>query len=49
MQAALLVEHSPGVADAFIASRVAGEHGHTFGTLPADLAGATGPILDRIG
>jgi putative acyl-CoA dehydrogenase len=49
MQATLLVEYSPGLADAFIASRVGGGHGHTFGTLPADLAGATVPILDRIG
>ena len=49
LQAALLVEHSPDVADAYIGSRVEGDHGHTFGTLPVDLAGATGPILDRIG
>ncbi|HEX6918568.1 MAG TPA: acyl-CoA dehydrogenase family protein [Phycicoccus sp.] len=33
-QATLLVRHSPGpVADAFVASRVRGEHGATFGTL----------------
>ncbi|GAA6527861.1 acyl-CoA dehydrogenase family protein [Intrasporangium sp. DVR] len=49
LQAALLVEHSPTVADAFIASRVEGGHGHTFGTLPVDLADAVGPILDRVG
>ncbi|HET9022558.1 MAG TPA: acyl-CoA dehydrogenase family protein, partial [Ornithinibacter sp.] len=34
LQAALLVRHSPGpVADAFVASRLGGEHGTTFGTL----------------
>ncbi len=49
LQASLLVEHSPTVADAFIASRIEGGHGHTFGTLPADLADAVGPILDRVG
>ncbi|MDC5695737.1 acyl-CoA dehydrogenase family protein [Intrasporangium calvum] len=49
LQAALLVEHSPTVAEAFIASRIGGGHGHTFGTLPVDLAGSTGAILDRIG
>lgn len=49
LQAALLVEHSPTVADAFIASRLEGGHGHTFGTLPVDLAGSVGPVLDRIG
>jgi putative acyl-CoA dehydrogenase len=49
MQAALLAEYSPTVADAFIASRIQGGHGHTFGTLPPDLASAVGPILDRVG
>ncbi|MFE0462114.1 acyl-CoA dehydrogenase family protein [Kitasatospora sp. NPDC058965] len=35
LQAALLVRHSvPAVAEAFIASRVAGDHGGAFGTLP---------------
>ena len=34
LQAALLVRHSPGVvADAFVASRLGGDHGVTFGTL----------------
>ena len=34
LQAALLVRHSPGpVADAFVASRLGGERGATFGTL----------------
>jgi putative acyl-CoA dehydrogenase len=36
LQAALVVRHSsPAVAEAFIASRLAGQHGRTFGTLPA--------------
>ncbi|MDN5790543.1 MAG: acyl-CoA dehydrogenase family protein [Micrococcales bacterium] len=47
LQAALLVEHSPDVAEAFIASRISGRHGHTFGTLTADLAGAADAIIDR--
>jgi putative acyl-CoA dehydrogenase len=35
LQASLLVQHAPGpVADAFIASRVLGENGLCFGTLP---------------
>lgn len=38
LQAALLVQHSPAaVADAFCASRLAGDWGHAFGTLPARL------------
>ncbi|MEO6789855.1 MAG: acyl-CoA dehydrogenase family protein [Ornithinibacter sp.] len=49
LQAALLVQHSPGpVADAFIVSRVRGEHGSTFGTLGASVApAATGILLER--
>jgi putative acyl-CoA dehydrogenase len=36
LQASLLVRHgSAGLAEAFIASRLAGEHGQSFGTLPA--------------
>ncbi len=36
LQGALLVQHShPAVADAFCASRLDGEWGHAFGTLPA--------------
>jgi putative acyl-CoA dehydrogenase len=50
LQAALLVEHSPGpVADAFLASRVSGRRGATFGALPMELAGEVGPIIDRAG
>lgn len=38
LQAVLLVHHSPrACADAFISSRLAGEHGAAFGTLPADV------------
>ncbi|MFD7668520.1 acyl-CoA dehydrogenase family protein [Streptomyces sp. NPDC059788] len=45
-QGALLVRHShPAVADAFCASRLDGEWGHAFGTLPAT-AGLTA-VLDR--
>ena len=36
LQASLLVRHAPSaVADAFCATRLAGDHGYTFGTLPA--------------
>jgi len=36
LQASLLVRHSiPAVADAFCATRLGGDHGVTFGTLPA--------------
>ncbi|QHC24399.1 acyl-CoA dehydrogenase family protein [Streptomyces sp. GS7] len=45
LQGALLVRHShPAVADAFCASRLGGEWGHAFGTLPAgvDLAAVLG-------
>jgi putative acyl-CoA dehydrogenase len=45
-QASLLVRHAPkAVADAFVASRVAGERGAAFGTLPAGTD--FGAILDR--
>src|SRR5581483_3503309 len=38
LQASLLARHSPrAVADAFCATRVAGDHGYAFGTLPAGL------------
>ncbi|MBC2900168.1 acyl-CoA dehydrogenase family protein [Streptomyces cupreus] len=46
LQASLLVRHAPAaVADAFCATRLGGDWGHAFGTLPdgADLGG----ILDR--
>ena len=46
LQGALLVRHGhPAVADAFCASRVAGDHGAALGTLPAGLDLAT--IVER--
>ncbi len=46
LQAALLVSGSPApIADAFCASRLAGDWGHAFGTLPA--AGGLRAIVDR--
>lgn len=45
-QASLLVRHAPpNVADAFCASRLAGDGGRAFGTLPAGTD--FGAILDR--
>ena len=38
LQASLLVRHSPpAVADAFVASRLDGDGGRAFGTLPASV------------
>ncbi len=38
LQASLLLRHSdPAVAEAFCASRLAGDHGYAFGTLPRDV------------
>jgi putative acyl-CoA dehydrogenase len=48
LQASLVIRHStPAIAGAFIASRLAGQHGNAFGTLPAgsDVDG----ILDTAG
>ncbi|MBW8874088.1 MAG: acyl-CoA dehydrogenase family protein [Acidobacteria bacterium] len=46
LQASLLIRHSPpGVADAFVASRLAGDGGRAFGTLPAGTD--FGAILER--
>lgn len=49
LQACLLVQHAPTVvADAFVASRLGGEHGVTFGTLDASLSAATArTLVDR--
>jgi putative acyl-CoA dehydrogenase len=45
LQALLMVRHNPPpTADAFIASRLMGDHGHTFGTLGP--AANLSPILD---
>jgi putative acyl-CoA dehydrogenase len=50
LQASLLVQHSPGpVADAFVASRIAGRRGHAFGSLDVDLAGVASAVIDRAG
>ncbi|MFC7594350.1 acyl-CoA dehydrogenase family protein [Terrabacter sp. GCM10028922] len=50
LQAGLMVQHSPGpAADAFIASRIAGRRGHTFGSLDTDLAGVASTLIDRAG
>ncbi|MCS0602122.1 acyl-CoA dehydrogenase family protein [Streptomyces sp. LP11] len=46
LQGSLLVRHAPPeVADAFCASRLGGDHGATFGTLPAGLD--LKPVVDR--
>ncbi|XVQ08776.1 acyl-CoA dehydrogenase family protein [Spirillospora sp. CA-255316] len=46
LQASLLVRHGhPAVADAFCASRLTGDWGHAFGTLPAGLDLA--PVIER--
>jgi putative acyl-CoA dehydrogenase len=49
LQASLLAQHAPAeVADAFIASRIEGGHGHTFGTLePPLVAAVSARVLDR--
>ena len=47
LQASLVVRHSPaGFADAFIASRLQGDYGHSFGTLPASLN--LSPLLESL-
>jgi putative acyl-CoA dehydrogenase len=46
LQAALLLQHGdPAVAEAFVASRIGGDWGHAYGTLPAGVD--TAAILDR--
>lgn len=46
LQGSLLVRHAPpAVADAFCATRLGGDWGHTFGTLPA--TADLGAILGR--
>ena len=48
MQASLLVRYGdPAVADAFCASRLDGEHGEAFGTLPAGVAATAPTIIER--
>jgi putative acyl-CoA dehydrogenase len=46
LQGSLLVRHAPAeVADAFCASRLGGDWGHAFGTLPR--AADTAALVDR--
>ena len=46
LQASLLRRHAPAeVADTFCTTRLRGDYGHTFGTLPKGLAAQA--ILDR--
>ena len=46
LQGSLLVRHAPpAVADAFCATRLAGDWGHAFGTLPRGLD--TGALIRR--
>jgi hypothetical protein len=49
LQASLLTRFAPAyVAEAFVASRLGGAHGHTFGTLPSDLVEASaGTVIER--
>jgi hypothetical protein len=49
MQASLLARFAPAyVSEAFVASRLAGAHGHTFGTMPGDLVEASaGKVIER--
>jgi putative acyl-CoA dehydrogenase len=52
LQASLVVRYSaPAVADAFIASRLAGQHGQAFGTLPArvDVDGIMQGVTEPMG
>ena len=49
LQASLLTRFAPAyVSEAFVASRLGGAHGHTFGTLPSDLVEAwAGKVIER--
>ena len=49
LQACLLTRYAPAyVAEAFVATRLDGAHGHTFGTLPTDLVNASaGAVIER--
>ncbi len=49
LQACLLTRFAPSyVSEAFIASRLGGSHGHTFGTLPGDLVEASAErVIER--
>ena len=49
LQASLMVRYAEApVAQAFVATRIAGERGATFGTLPADVVRSAAPaVLSR--
>ena len=49
LQASLLTRFAPAfVAEAFVASRLGGAHGHTFGTLPTDMVEVSGAkVIER--
>ncbi|NMM22766.1 MAG: DNA alkylation response protein [Phycicoccus sp.] len=49
LQACLLTRFAPAfVAEAFVASRLGGAHGHTFGTLPSDMVEVSGAkVIER--
>src|SRR5450631_328700 len=49
LQACLLMRYAPGdISAAFMASRLDGAHGHTFGTLPTDLVNASATaVIER--
>jgi len=49
LQASLLTRFAPAyLAEAFVASRLGGAHGHTFGTLPSDMVDASaGKVIER--
>jgi putative acyl-CoA dehydrogenase len=52
LQGALLVRHGhPAVADAFCASRLGGDHGQAFGTLPSgvDFAAIIARAVPKVG
>jgi putative acyl-CoA dehydrogenase len=51
LQGVLMVQHGPPeAAEAFIASRLGGNHGHTFGTLPAgaNIGSILEPVLEGL-
>jgi putative acyl-CoA dehydrogenase len=51
LQASLVMRYSsPAIADAFIASRLAEQHGHTFGTLPveSDVKGILSSVTESL-
>lgn len=49
LQASLLTRFAPAyLSDAFVASRLSGAHGHTFGTMPSDMVDASaGRVIER--